>query len=168
MIIGAQIIGLVAFLLFVYSVQVKDKKKLLVLQLIANFLYGLQYVCLLAPTAGYMNFISVFRCFMFYWYDNKNEKIPLWLLIAICLLIICVGACSFDNILELIPIAITLAYTISSWQKDMKVIRITFTLCALGWIFYNITVGAYTALIGNTFELISGIVSLIRYRKKES
>lgn len=166
MIIVAQIIGLIAFFLFVYSVQVKDKKKLLALQLIANFLYGIQYVLLLAPTAGYMNFISVARCFVFYWYDDKKKKAPIWVLIAFCLLALVVVALSMDSFFTLIPIGITIAYAISSWQNNMKIVRVTFTICAIGWIFYNLSVDAYTALIGNVFELTSGIISLIRYNRK--
>lgn len=162
----AQIIGIVAFLTFIFSVQKKNKKKLLILQLIANFLYGIQYLLLLAPTASFMNFISVIRCYIFYIYEEKNKKPSKLVLTSILIFIILIGIFTVNNYLSIIPVAIAILYTISTWQKNMNITRWCFTIAAMLWILYNISVGAYTSLIGNSFELISGITSLIRFKKK--
>lgn len=162
----AWIIGIIAFLVFISSIQLKNKKKFLILQLIANFLYGIQYVLLITPEAAYMNFISVIRCFIFYLYEDEKKKPPVLILIILLSLITLVGCFTINRWIALIPVAITIIYTISSWQKNMKIIRLCFTIAACFWIIYNLSVGAYTSLIGNAFELISGIVSMIRFKNK--
>lgn len=162
----AQIIGVIAFLFFISSIQLKNKSKLLIFQLLANFLYGLSYLLLLAPTASFMSFISVIRCYLFFIYEEKGKKIPIIILIIIIGLILTVEILTFNNYLSLIPISIAISYTISTWQDNLKIVRIVFLVAAFFWIFYNISIGAYTLLIGNAFEIISGILSLIRFKKK--
>ena len=160
----AQTLGIFAFLIFISSVQFKNKKHILLAQLSANILYGILYLFLNIPTTAYMNFISVLRCILFYKYDNK--KVPLWCLIFLLTIIGITSIFTFDGYLSLIPIIITILYTTSTWQNNTKFIRIVFTICSVFWIYYNLSVKAITALFGNIFELVSGIISLIRYRKK--
>ena len=47
----------------------------------------------------------------------------------------------------------------------MKIVRIFFVIAAFLWIVYNLHVGAVMPLIGNVFEIISGILALIRFKK---
>lgn len=164
----SQIVGIIAFIFFVSSIQLKNKKKLLLFQLLANLFYALQYILLNVFVAGGMNILSTIRCLILYFYDKKKKepsKILLWVFIVI---IITIGILTYSNYLSIIPIGITLLYTISTWQDDMQSIRILFVIAAIFWVIYNISVGAYTALIGNAFEITSGIISIIRYNKKNT
>lgn len=114
-----------------------------------------------------MNIISVIRCAIFYLYENKNKKIPIYYLIVLVIMIIILGIISYDGIFSLLPTIITLIYTISIYQDNDKVIRISYTICGILWVFYNYEVGAYTIMIGNVVEVISGFVSILRYRYKK-
>lgn len=163
-----QIVGILAFIFFILSIQLKNKGKLLLFQLLANLFYALQYILLNVMVAGSMNILSVFRCFLLYLYDKKKKNPPKIILYIFILIILTIGIITYDNYLSIIPICITLLYTISTWQDDMKSIRILFVIAAIFWIIYNLSVGAYTALIGNVFELTSGIISIIRYRQKKN
>ena len=159
----AQIIGIVAIVLWVISVQKKEEYKILLLQALANLIYTVQYVLLQVFPAAFMNIASFFRCYIFY-IKRKNEKniSKLWLIIFIIIVIV-LGILTYDGYLSLIPIIITLFYTISSWMKDAKWIRIVFLIAAFIWIYYNYVVGAYICIIGNVFEIISGTLALIRF-----
>ena len=163
--IFAQIIAFSAFLFFISSVQMKEKKKLVFFQLIANLLYGISYLLLNVKTAFYMNFISVLRCTILYF--SKKKKPPIIYLFILIGLIISIGILTYDNLLSIIPIGITILYTVSTWQDNMKVIRYLFVIAGVFWIIYNYSVGAYVAIIGNVFEITSGIVSIIRFNKKQ-
>ncbi len=172
--IVAWIVGLVAFIFYILSVQKSEKDKLLIFQLIANVLYSVQYVLLGVFLAALMNFISVARIAVFYKYNKEGKNIPLYSLIIFIVLILSVGMIRYDShetidilaiSISLIPIVITLLYTISTWKNNMNVIRIVFIVCSVLWMFYNFKVGAYTSLLGNVFEFSSGVVSLIRYKK---
>ena len=163
----AQLIGLCAVVFFISSIQLKEKTKILFFQLVANIFYFIQYILLGVYVAAFMNLLTIWRCFVFKKYDEQNKTIPLKYLIIFVSLIIVFGIFNYNGILSIIPPVITIIYGISSYQKNTEIIRLTFLLCAFIWIFYNFSVGAYTALIGNGFEVISGVIALIRFRKNK-
>ena len=163
-IIIAQIIGLIAFVIFILSVQQKSKSRVLIFQLIANAFYGIQYLLLNVFTACIMNFISIFRGLVFFKFEKENKKVsPFWLAFLLFSILL-VALLTVRTPISIIPIIISILYTVSTYQNNMFFIRLTFTLCAIIWIYYNIKVGAYTAVIGNLFELTSGIISLWRFK----
>ncbi len=164
----AQIIGFFAIALWVYSVQNKNQSKILFFQFLANLMYGVEYFLLDAFPAVAMNLSSSLRCLLFYNKRKNNEEIPKSWLIFFLLLVLLLGIITFDNIISIIPITITIFYTLSSWMKDTKWCRIVFLVCAFIWIYYNYKVKAYISIVGNVMEIISGIISLIRFRKKEN
>lgn len=164
----AQIIGFFAIALWVYSVQNKNQSKILFFQFLANLMYGVEYFLLDAFPAVAMNLSSSLRCLLFYNKRKNNEEIPKSWLIFFLLLVLFLGIITFNNIISIIPITITIFYTLSSWMKDTKWCRIVFLVCAFIWIYYNYKVKAYISIVGNVMEIISGIISLIRFRKKEN
>lgn len=161
-----QLIGLLAVILFISSIQFKEKKTILLFQFYANTLYLVEYALLGAFSASAMNIISAVRCYIFRNFDIKKKKIPTFYLITFIVLIIFFGLISYDNVLSLIPIIITSAYIISSFCKGTYVIRIIYFICSILWLFFNIKVGAYACAAGNVLEFISGFISLLKYRKK--
>ena len=110
----AQIIGAFAVACFIFSIQYKKKKDILKLQFIANILYAIEYGFLGIFTATGMNLISSIRCLVFSKYGNK--QIPIKTLYLFIGLIILVGYFSYQNLLSLIPIGITLLSSITLIQ----------------------------------------------------
>ena len=162
-----QLIGIVAVFLWVISVNYKEQYKILFLQALANLFYTIQYALLGVFSAASMNFSSFFRCYIFYRKRKQKENISkLWLIVFV-LLVIILGLFTYDNYLSLIPIIITLFYTISSWMKNSTWIRIVFLIAAFIWVYYNYTVGAYVCIFGNVLEIVSGISSIIRFSVEE-
>ncbi len=160
----AQIIGLIAISLWTLSIQNKRQYKILFLQAVANLMYAIEYFLLGAISAASMNFISCIRCFLFSLKRKNNEDIPQFWLIFFLFSLLLLGILSFKDYLSLIPIVITIFYTIASYMKNSNWIRIVLLVAAFIWIYYNYVVGAYVGIIGNLLEIISGIVSLIRFR----
>ena len=165
--IVSQIVGAVAILFWVVSIQNKEQHKILFLQAMANLTYTIQYSMLGAFEAAYMNFLSTIRCYIFYIKRKNNKDISNLWLIFFCILIIILGVLTYKDLFTLIPIIITLFYTVSSWMKNSIWIRIVFLIAGCIWIYYNYKVGAYICIIGNVFEIISGITSLIRFSGKD-
>ncbi len=162
-----QMVGALAILFWVISVQEKKQYKILFLQAIANLIYTIQYFLLGVFTAGAMNMVSFIRCFLFY-ERRKNEKnIPKTYLIGFVIILIIFGIITYEDYLSLIPIIITIFYTISSYMKNSKWLRIIFLMAAFIWIYYNYMVGAYICIIGNILEIISGSISIIRFNKEK-
>lgn len=158
------IFALLAVGVFIFSIQFKRKKDILLAQTFANFFYSISYLVLNAYSAVVMNFISAIRAYIFYLYAKKRKKPPFYLLFIFIVSILIILYFVYKDLYSLIPPLITIAYFISTYCKNPKVIRVVFLVCGFIWIFYNLKVGAYVALIGNSFEIISGIIALRRFR----
>ena len=157
----AQIIGGFAIALWVVSIQNEKREKILLFQFWANVLYMFEYGLLGAFSASIMNFASSIRCLTFYKSKKCNGSVGL---VVFSLFVILLGILTYDGFLSFIPLVITFCYTISSWVRNPIWNRITVLVAAIVWIFYNYTVGAYITIVGNVLEIISGVISLVRYK----
>lgn len=160
----AQIACIGAIVIWNSSIQLKRMQDILYFQFLANLLYCLEYFLLGATVALFMNLVSAFRCFLFYYYNKKDKKISKFWLFVFILLVIVLGILNYTEPVSLIPIFITLLYTISSWQKESNWSRIAFLIAAFFWIYYNFYVGAFVAIIGNFIEITSGVISILRFK----
>ena len=161
------VFGAFALGTWISSVQVKKKFNILILQLLANIFYAVQYFLLGYFSTGLMNIVSAFRCFAFGINAKRNKNNSFGLLLLILFIIFILSLLFCKTYLGLIPIFNTILYTISSWQDNTKYLRYIFVLCSILFVFYNWIVGAYVTLIGNIFEIISGIISIIRFEKQK-
>lgn len=134
------------------------------MQVIANGIYGIEYLLLGAFSAASMNFLSFLRLLVYYFYALLNIKMPKWILFVFITLVLLFGIITYDGLISLLPIIITVLYTYAFWQNNLNVARIIYIVAAIIWIYYNYEVGAYVGIIGNALEIITGLISLIKYR----
>lgn len=161
----SQILGILAFLFYVFSIQNKKKKNILLMQLISNIFYALSYLILQAISAVLIDGLSFIRCLIYYHFDIKHRKCPLWIVLILVILSIVIGVFTVRNVFDAIPIIISIIYIISTWQDSVKMIYISFIITAVLWIIYNFYIGTYTPMIGNVFEIISGLVAMYRLKR---
>lgn len=163
------ILGGISLIIWVISLQLTQKYKMLFLQLISNILYGIQYAMLGLLSAASMNLVSTVRCYIFGQNSRKNKETPLFLLVLFVMIIIFLAILNCKTLLDTVPIIAALLFTVSSWQKSTRVICIFCLLAAICLSIYNFIVGAYINLGGNLFEISSAIIAIIRsYLRKES
>ena len=159
------VFGLFALGSWLSSVQVKKKSNILVLQLLANIFYAIQYFLLGYFSTGLMNLVSSFRCLFFGLNSKNNKNNPFSLLLLFIFIIVILALLYCKTPLSLIPALATLLYTVSTWQNDTQFLRYIFIVNAIFFLIYNYIVGAYVSLLGNIFEIISGTISIIRFKK---
>lgn len=164
MVILAQVLASFAILFWVISILLKNKKNILLMQVIANGIYGIEYLLLGAFSAASMNFLSFLRLLVYYFYALLNIKMPKWILFVFISLVLLFGIITYDGLISLLPIIITVLYTYAFWQNNLNVARIIYIVAAIIWIYYNYEVGAYVGIIGNILEITTGLISLIKYR----
>lgn len=164
----SQVFAVLAMLSVGISYQFKNKKIILILCIIYSTCYSLEYLLLGAMAGVAMNFVSVIRNVWFYINARKERKNGIGVFIALYIIIIGLGALTYDGICSLIPTVATLLFTFSVWQDNNKVYRwLSLPISAL-WITYNI---CYKSLFGVIAELILlifeivGIVRIIREKK---
>ena len=163
--ISATIIGLIAVTIWVFSVQLGEKKKILRVQNVANVLYCIQYALFGAFSASAMNIFSILRNLVCINNINKGKENTNKQAIFFLVVIFIFGIFIVRDIVSAIPIIVNLIYTIGTWLKDTKKLRYSLILTAIMWMMYNIYYGIWMSLIGNTFEIISGIIGLVRHEK---
>lgn len=165
--IPVQIIGFFALISSITSYQSKKKRKFLIFQVIANMLYAVQYGILGAYTAFIAVVISTIRSLIFFVYEKDNKAIPTIYLIILELSVVVAGIYTYDNILSIIPVVITILFTYATWQKNLKITYVFGVVASVGWLINNCFVGAYVGCISNIFELMSSFIGYIRLRKYE-
>lgn len=74
------ILGAIALIIWVISLQSSKKYTMLFLQLISNVFYGIQYVLWGLFSAASMNLVSIVRCYIFGQNSRKNKETPIFLL----------------------------------------------------------------------------------------
>lgn len=166
--ITVQVLGLMAVTTWLMGTQAKNKKEILLAQIISSIFYFLQYLCLKAYTGALTDFITIVRSIVFYFEEKHNKVISKKSLIIFMAVIVLIGIITFDNINCLLIIFASLAYLIALWIKNFQVTRILCMFGAMGWLIYNYLVGAYVNCIGNTLEIILLIIAMIRYRKTKN
>lgn len=164
MVILIQVLGLCAMISWVLSIQMKEKSTILELQILASLFYGVHYGLLDAMSAVGVTIISIIRLVTIYLIEKKGKEVPFYVFITFILMLVGVGIVTYAGPISLIPIVITMIYTYTTWQKNTKIIRGAFLVTGSMWIIYNFSVGSYLLMIGNLFEVISSVISLLRFK----
>ena len=162
----AQFFGIIAIVIWLLSILQNTKKNISLLQFLSNIFYGIQYFILGAFSASGMNITSSIRCLIIYLNERKNKKTSIFISLLACLIIFIITFFTYNGLLSLIPVFVTICYTYSLWQSNIKVTYIIVIAMAFIWIIYNALVGAYICVSGNICEIIFGIISIIKYKKK--
>lgn len=168
MYILAQVFGTLGIITLFFSVQYNSKKQILGFQIAANLFYAIQYLFLNAIPAAVMSIVSLLRCIVFFLFEKKNKKIPAYVLAIFIALIIVLAKFLNYGVMGFFPIICTLLYTIGIWQKNLNIFRIITLITACIWIGYNVFVGAYPSLIGNSFEVLTSLIAIYRFNLNES
>ena len=157
-----QTFGTIATILSIISLLCKNKKSLLKIQLISNFLYSLQYLVINAISASYVTLVAMLRCILF---TNENNKIKK--LIFLIILAIIAGLFSFDGtFLSFIPIINSIICIYGASLKNVKHYKLVYGAVSAIWIYYNFKVGATVIIIANICEIIAAIIGYFRNENK--
>lgn len=160
--IAAQIIGFFAILSFAIAPQQKKKSKVLLFQLIASVLYGIQYFILGAYTAVATNIADMIKTIVFLKYSKDEKKIPIYYFIIYSIVIIVLGVFTINSFISSIPVIAALLFAYATWQSNLKVYRIINTLVIIMYAIYNLYFGAYVSCIGSTIQFVSAIIAIVR------
>lgn len=164
MILG-QILGIVATIICFLSYQMNTKKSLLVVQTIGTSCTCLSYFFLGATSGFILNIVCVVRNFSFYF---LKEKQAFYVAILFAIINCVLGAFSWEgyiSLLIIIPLAVN-TMCLSFGKPQLLRYSILFTSTAI--MVYNIFVFAIGGTINEAVMVISAVVGILRFRKKEN
>ncbi len=162
--IFAQIIGMIASVIMIGAIQVKEKKNLyLLLNILVKILYGINFALLSAYAGTITQLIGLVITIVSYRYARRNVTVPKQLTMLFIIATLIGGIFTYNNIFSFMAIACGITYALIVASTNMKKIRKLNLTQALLWTIYDLIIKAYTASISSAFVFISTLIAMIRY-----
>ena len=160
----ANILGILAVVLFVFSYQLKSRTNIIIVNAASRVLYVIQYI-LLGAFEGALLDVVAFVVSVIYSCRKKGivKEHPQVVFVLSNLFIVGMGMLTYNNFISLLPILGVIFETLGLWLTRERHIRIVSLLGAPFWLVYNFISGAYGSSIGNVITIVSIAVAIIRY-----
>ncbi len=164
----AQIIGLIASIMMILAIQVKEKKDLfLILNILVKILYAINFALLAEYAGTTTQIVGLVITIIAYIYAKKKIEIPKWLTCVFVAVTLISGIATCKRLVGIMAIVCGITYALIVSSKNMKKIRVLNFIQSLLWTIYDFIIGAYTASISSAFVFISTIIAIIRYDFKK-
>lgn len=162
----AQILGVISSAIAIASYQFKKKWQMLGLCAGANAITGTSF--LLLGNAGVMtanSYLAALQCAIntIRSYFGKKDAGNVEKIIAFLVFLV-IGIVQYKTPLDLMPLAASMLFVLSTFQKSEQAIRVIIFFNTSILLVYSIIVGS-TVTIGHAFSLVSIISSYLRERK---
>lgn len=152
----AQIFAFLSSLCLLFSFWQKKRKQILFLQILDSSFDILQYFLLGAYTGSLISLLGATRAYTFSKTNNKCFLVLFLLLYTIASVI------TFNGLISIIPLSAALIYTIVTWNKKEKNIRLFSILVFILWFIYDILVKAYVSSITDVVLIISNTIAFYK------
>ncbi len=166
----AQAFGIVGMVIIIASFQAKKNKLFFVMQGVGSFMFFINFLLIGAYAGALFNLTNLVRGLLF----SKNTK-KTWKLIVTEILysgcfafsLIFIWGDMWQIFLSALPCAALLVMSVIMWNGNGKVIRYAqVSFMSPAWIVHNIFNFTLGGLICESFNMVSSVIALIRYRKE--
>lgn len=157
-----QIIGIAAMLFSVFSFQMNKHKHIMIMQILATTLFGLQYFLLGAYTGMAVDIVATLRGIVFYHRDKEWAKGNIWIAVFIILFILS-GFLTWQGTSSLLMTSAMILNTFSFSCTKPKLVRSTILISSPLVLIYNILTGSIGGIINEVCVELSSIIGLLRY-----
>ena len=164
MTIYANVIGVIAVILFVLSYQQKERKNIIILNALSRVFYIIQYLLLSAFSGAALDILGIVISFLATKKDFfiKKKLLPT-IIVCANLSIIVLGIIFYQNIFSIFSVLGIALHTNAFWMTNERKIRIVSLLGSPCWLIYNISSHAYGSAVGDGLTICSIIIAIIRY-----
>lgn len=164
----ANLVGILAVIVFVLSYQQKNRRGIVLCNVISRGLYVVQYLLLFAFEGAILDIVGMLASIL-----AQNKEKPIIkkhlkaVIIGINLVIVATGILLYKNIFSLLPMLGVLLHTGAFWLDNEKQIRRISFLGSPFWLVYNLISQAYGSAIGDVLTMVSIGVAMYRYDFKK-
>ena len=160
-----QLVGIIGMILLAMCFQARIKKKTLILKFLADIAWGIHYFLLGGFSGVLLNAVSATRETVFYFDENQKRR-KVWLIVFVGINWT-FGMLMMKEFYNLLPMVCSAVATYSFWQNNLKVTRILALFNAVMMFTYDIFLLSYVGMVSESITMISVIIALYRYRKKD-
>jgi hypothetical protein len=161
-------IGAVSIVFLFISFQMKDRKKILIINAIGSFGWTIYFMLQGDLMSGVTGTISLIRTIIFSFRDKHAwAKSIVWLFVFLGLNI-AFAIFSFSSWKDIFPLLAGIMMTISFFMIKEKHVRIFSLSCYLLWMCNSLSKGYWIALASDVISLTSVIIGMIRFKKQNN
>ena len=165
----AQIFGIIGMIIIILSFQAKQNKFFFLMQGVGSFMFFINFLLIGAYAGALFNLTNLIRGLLF----SKNAKQPWKLALTELLYTGCLGFSlifiwgdAWQIFLSVLPCAALLIMSVIMWKGNGRVIRYAqVSFMSPAWIVHNIFNFTLGGLVCESFNMVSSVIALIRYRK---
>ena len=158
-----QIIGGIGYFLLAFSFYKKEKKEILLMQVVAYIFFTIHYYLLNAITGTICNILGLISLLIIYYLSIKNKKKDKIVLIMIPILL-GISILTYQNIYSIFPIISIIISLLSFINDDENIIRFIGIISAIAWLIYAIVYHSYVAIAFEIFTIISTVIAYLKNR----
>lgn len=157
----ANIIDLIASMVQIYSGTVKDKGKILLLQILQLGIQSVSMIILGAIPGAISNVLSCIRNYLCY------KNIFTWPIKIILILLSLILTVMFNNqgILGYLPFIVCTVYVLFMDIKDPFKFKLLVTLTFIPWIFYFLIIQSYTGAFFAAATVVTNLGTLLKMKQ---
>lgn len=162
----AEIIGVIGIVCSLLSFQCEQRKKVMLFQVTASFMFTTQLFLVGAMTGACLDLINFVRSLIFS-IDKKWARSKWWLVLFMAILVGS-GIATWKDVYSILPIIGSLLSTVALWMKTSKKIRLISFFSGPCWLVYNMVNGAYSAAINEVIAMTSILIGMLRHDIKRN
>lgn len=165
--IFAEILGFLAVGIGFFIFQQKDRKKILVLKMVCDFLWAVHFLMLGALTGMALSLTAAFRAIVFSRVDiKKNKKNILWLFLFLSINVVSITLL-WNSVWSICSLISGLLATIAYWQTSPNRIKVLALFVCVSQITYAIAMGSYASSLNELITMLSIALFFIRYARSK-
>lgn len=160
-----QILGIVTVLLTIFSFFQKEKWKMMLFLSATNVIMVATYILCGELLGGILVVGALARTLVYFFYSKHNKRPEPIIMVLFEIYCMVMSILLWGSPVDLLMIMNILVITYTTWQNDVRILRLGYVFSSIMLITYDIMIGAYTTAISEVLMLISVIMSLIKYSK---
>ncbi len=162
-----QALGIVVTIGAILTMQIKNKKPMLIVSATVNVLSALNILLLDKFSSGVIIcLVAVLQIIDSLWHDKKGTEVTLAEKIIFLMLYVTGGLLGFEKGIDVLSIIAAVLYMLAMIQKKEQNIRLFLLGNMATWTVYHTILGS-TAVFAQIAGIISSLIALYRYRKSK-
>ncbi len=170
----SQVCTIIMYALLGATYQVKSKRKIVILSLLANSFHGIAYILINAKSGLAMCILAIIRDLSMVIIADKikdekiSKKVRISTIVIFYIGLIISAVFTYEGILSMLSIIATAIYSYSILQKNETIYKALGTPASICWLIYDLFVNSVFGVIFDGIILICSITGYLKSRKNEN
>lgn len=157
-----RIIGFIGLVLTFAAFQSNKHKNIVIIKLVSEFVFGIQYLIVGAYTGCVLNILGSVRNFTYLKLDEKGKSTRTAMFVFMAVFTVA-AIFTWDSWLSIFPLVGKLFSTAAYSLKNPRKIRMLNVPTAIMWVVYNVTFHMWEALFADSMSLVSVMIAIVRF-----